>query len=526
MAPTPLLTLSLRKALGCYLLLAVPLVWLGIVTTDVFRMEGLIANGAASMQSWEDACVPKVYGEIYAYKPPLAYWLAKGSFAGFDSIDRWSLRLPFGLCALLLGGAVLGLLARVAGTRAGLWAALATVSGFLLTSKLGMATFDVPLALGVGVATTAATVNLTREKPGLGLWMLAYFGLGIGFLAKGPIALALFVPGLVLAGWVAARGRGLLAWPHGSGVALFAAMIGAWTVCALRHHGAESFDQASTEASLRLFDYRFPHNLQQPLRPLQAIVFFFPWSLFVLLGLTGWRGTQAFPTPRVLRIACAFLGGNALFLFVIATFEPRYYLPLAAPVGVVSGLTIERYLQAGSAWTARWSQGLRWATPLMGLGLLGCALQTAVPLGWIARAALGSLGLVGCLAGSKRWFQSTTPEGAVVWRSLVLACLLAGLQLGFLRPQKAYTRSGRGLAQAVDEVLPPGAEVWTDTKDGHSSLFFYLGHPVRTFERAGAPPSDVWVLLDAQAAEAAKWPSKTIGTFPVQGRTFVLRKSL
>jgi len=88
MAPTPLLTLSLRKALGCYLLLAVPLVWLGIVTTDVFRMEGLIANGAASMQSWEDACVPKVYGEIYAYKPPLAYWLAKGSFAGFDSIDR------------------------------------------------------------------------------------------------------------------------------------------------------------------------------------------------------------------------------------------------------------------------------------------------------------------------------------------------------------------------------------------------------------------------------------------------------
>ncbi|MEZ5976464.1 MAG: glycosyltransferase family 39 protein, partial [Planctomycetota bacterium] len=373
---------------GAFALLAVLLTALGVLSTDVFRMEGLIANGASNMGGAQGYSVAHIYGEVYAYKPPLAYWLAKLSFAAFGAESGLALRAPFALCALALAAMVVVLLSCAGFARAGRWAGFATVSGFLLGSKLGMATFDVPLAAGLGLATTAATVNLYKQRPSAGLWCLAYAGLAFAFLTKGPIAFALFAPGLLFAVLRAGLVRTLFSAAHLMGVGLCLALCGAWMLCAWRAMGDSAFQQSTTEASLRLFDYRWASLLRQPLRPLQTLAFFLPWSL-LLLRAPGLRSSaDADAQTRLGRIAWPFLLGPCTFLFVIATFEPRYYLPLAAPIAVLAGLAIDRGLERGRPLPTPLARGLKILLGVLALALIGGAVQNRVPIGGWNRAAL------------------------------------------------------------------------------------------------------------------------------------------
>ncbi|MEZ6020534.1 MAG: hypothetical protein R3F17_10655 [Planctomycetota bacterium] len=94
---------------GAFALLAVLLTALGVLSTDVFRMEGLIANGASNMGGAQGYSVAHLR-QVYAYKPPLAYWLAKLSFAAFGAESGLALRAPFALCALALAAMVVVLL--------------------------------------------------------------------------------------------------------------------------------------------------------------------------------------------------------------------------------------------------------------------------------------------------------------------------------------------------------------------------------------------------------------------------------
>ncbi len=72
-----------RQGAGAVLPLAIAggLISLGICTLgtsglDVYAMEGIIAWGGEHMFRSKELFVPRLYGEMYAYKPALAYWLA------------------------------------------------------------------------------------------------------------------------------------------------------------------------------------------------------------------------------------------------------------------------------------------------------------------------------------------------------------------------------------------------------------------------------------------------------------------
>ncbi len=68
-----------------------------------------------------------------------------------------------------------------------------------MVQKLLRAEFDMPLALGVGVAVLAACSNLASEQQRPWLWWLGYLGLTVGFLAKGVPALILPKTGMLSA---------------------------------------------------------------------------------------------------------------------------------------------------------------------------------------------------------------------------------------------------------------------------------------------------------------------------------------
>ena len=216
-------------------------------------MEGIVADGAREMVRTGEYAVPRLHGEIYMYKPPLAYWLASIPLRIWDRETEWTLRAPFALCAVLLGLSVFWLSGRMVGQRQALTCALAALTGGLMVQKLHRAEFDMPLALGVGVAVVAACCNLASERQSRRLWWLCYLGLAVGFLAKGAPALMLFGPGLLLAAVAVGRVKALFRPSHLAASASFCSWRGAGSTGVVASAGWEAFDQPLLEAKHKGF---------------------------------------------------------------------------------------------------------------------------------------------------------------------------------------------------------------------------------------------------------------------------------
>ena len=149
------------------------------------------------------------YGTPFWAKPPLSTWLTAGSFKLFG-INEFAARLPHFLLALLIGWLVWGWIARRSRREALL--AVALLCGTLVFSVSAAAVMtDITLALGTTLAMRGFWVGFhgsdsrrSREQ----WWLFA--GLGIGLLAKGPIALIL--SGLPIFLWALFTGNLLSAW--------------------------------------------------------------------------------------------------------------------------------------------------------------------------------------------------------------------------------------------------------------------------------------------------------------------------
>jgi len=68
--------MSRRTAVLLFLVVAITICcgWIG--STDIYVMEGIVADGAREMVRTGEWAVPRLHGEVYMYKPPLTYWLA------------------------------------------------------------------------------------------------------------------------------------------------------------------------------------------------------------------------------------------------------------------------------------------------------------------------------------------------------------------------------------------------------------------------------------------------------------------
>ena len=327
---------SLRAAIVLYLAISAPICLVGLAATDVVTMEGIVADGARHMERSGDYSVPRLHGEIYTYKPPLAYWLALGSFRLFGQESEWALRLPFAGSALVMGLAVLLLTARIAGRRTGLLCAFASLTGALTLQKLHLAEFDVPLAAGVGVAVAVACRNLAVERPSGSLWAIAYLALAFAFLAKGIPALMFYAPGLLLAAAWTGRIRELLRPGHLLGALVFVLAVSLWLVSAYQAVGWEAFAQPLAEGRDKGLAWSATSVGATLVKPLKGWALFLPWTFLLPAASRVLRGSE--PLRSLALAALSFvLAGVAIFMMVPAT-ESRYLLPLAAPIGILCGL--------------------------------------------------------------------------------------------------------------------------------------------------------------------------------------------
>ncbi len=485
-----------------YLVIAGLVIFPGLGTTGVTGIEGMIADTAESMIASGEPIVTRLYGEVHTYKPPFTYWVTAASFRAFGNSEL-SLRLPTALSTLAMGLAVLALVGCATRPRVGCYAALATTTSGLFLQEVKQGEFDAILAAAVGIAVAAACHNLTVDSPRRSpwVWLLCYLALSAGFLTKGMPALMAFAPGLAVGALVTGRLGRLFRWDHLLCAGLFLA-VGVGYVWALWELiGPAAFDQPLEEAGRRGFRWS-PEALGQTLsKPITIWAVFLPWSLV-------WPWSRTRPTERpdraggrrpidLLTLASwSFLGAGILTFMAVPTHHTRYYLPLAAPAGLVAGCALE--------WLA--SRPTRLASRLA-LGLAALVAVLSVALGFLAEiesisrfvpvvvglAALVVVALIGRVPRSRR---------LVVALLATVACFWAA-ETWVLRPQRAMLRDMSPVSREFAAHIPPGETVWTlgpaEPVGEWSSVYYYLGRPVRTFGvDPEAPPVDSFVIVSEE----------------------------
>jgi 4-amino-4-deoxy-L-arabinose transferase-like glycosyltransferase len=144
-----------------------------------------------------DLVLPTLQGEPYLDKPPLFYWLVMLSYRAFGVHD-WAARLVPALAvhATILVTYMLG--RRSLGERAALAGALALAVAPGFASMARLLILDGLLTLCVAVAVLAGFEAVRGDRFRWGWWLLSACATGLGVLTKGPVAVLLLVPVLVL----------------------------------------------------------------------------------------------------------------------------------------------------------------------------------------------------------------------------------------------------------------------------------------------------------------------------------------
>jgi 4-amino-4-deoxy-L-arabinose transferase-like glycosyltransferase len=326
--------------------------------------EAFYAESGREMVASGNWITPYFNGEPRTNKPVLFYWLVAldDEVAGASETGA---RLWSGLA-----GVGLALLAGVIARR---WFGPGPdlIAGGIVATSLGLTRLarsalpDVPLALFVTLAIWAATEAFGRDTPPTRrrhwLW-LAAIGVALGFLTKGPVAMALLAvvlgPIVLVERW---RGRrtapapihplphSAVSWLDVSVAAVLVIVIVApWFVLATEANGWRFLrDFFVGENVDRFLTDRF--NPAQPPWYYAPVVAggLLPWSPFLLL-LVG--PLVAAARRRSMSTAAARLAfwalGPVVFFTASAGKQPRYIVPCLVPIAVLVARDIWRRASA------------------------------------------------------------------------------------------------------------------------------------------------------------------------------------
>jgi 4-amino-4-deoxy-L-arabinose transferase-like glycosyltransferase len=422
-------------------------------------------EAAREMRELDDWTVPHLAYAPYLEKPPLVYWLGA---AARSLGDGWlALSLPSGLAVLAMVLATWALGRAWRGPGIGLGAALLLIGTSFTQFIASVLTTD-PLVAGCVAVAWWTWWEWERDGRRCFRWLLAfYLAIAIGWLAKGPIALALPGAGIglyaLLAGGLAGVGTTLWAMRPWWGLALIVAVNLPWTlaVWARDPRLIEFFYLRINLDAFASGSYNHAEPWHFYLPTLLALLVPYTLVFLPLLLAALWRtlagvrlrGLGATPPadPGRLYLACAFLG-PFLLLSASSAKLGTYLLPLLPPalLLVVDAL-------------AGWTRAPRWVAVVFALQavLLALALALLWPFAARIHAALAAHGPL-VIAGTE--LADHPALAAIDWDYLpVIAIALVAALLGQLAALVALLRQrlgpalaalGIGLACAAAIVLP------------------------------------------------------------------------
>lgn len=176
---------------GWWLLLAVTallyLPGLGILPM-MDRDEPRFAHATVEMMQRDNWLVPYFNGDYRFDKPPLTYWLMRLHYH-LLGINEFAARLHSVIATWLVAVVIMGIGQRLAHARMGLMAGMAWLLTLQVLVHGRLCVADMPMVLFVTLALRALMELLMKPQRQFTRWhWVLYVTLGMGFLAKGPIA--------------------------------------------------------------------------------------------------------------------------------------------------------------------------------------------------------------------------------------------------------------------------------------------------------------------------------------------------
>ncbi|MFQ3670265.1 MAG: glycosyltransferase family 39 protein, partial [Verrucomicrobiia bacterium] len=198
------------------------------------RDEPRFAGATREMISRGEWLIPYFNQEFRFDKPILIYWLMRAAIGVFGD-NEWAVRFPSILfaaataCVIVEWGRLLGR------HGAGLLGGAIWLSSFQILIHGRLAVADMPMVFSVALAQLALWQLLSATHRPFGPWFwLFWTSLGLGFLAKGPIALAVPLTTALLWRWL--FNRKPAPWRHLQplpGLILMLTLIALWGLPAL-----------------------------------------------------------------------------------------------------------------------------------------------------------------------------------------------------------------------------------------------------------------------------------------------------
>lgn len=258
---------------------------LGLASTPLFDLdEGAFTAATLEMFARDDFMQTFLHGEPRTDKPILIYWMQALSVTTFGW-SEWALRLPSALSALAWMMMAYAFARRLYDAPTARYAAVltSTTLGVALISKA--ATSDALLNACLAGAVFAQFLALRDGDRRMALWAWAFMGLG--FLAKGPVALLLPLGTAFL--YCASRGEWMRFMSHIMnlrGILVFLAIALPWYVAVTVTHGTTFIEGFFLKHNVGRFASAMEEHVGGPL-------YYLPVLLVLALPFTGLLGRVA-----------------------------------------------------------------------------------------------------------------------------------------------------------------------------------------------------------------------------------------
>jgi hypothetical protein len=389
------------------------------------RDEPKFARAAVEMLQTGDWIVPYLNAEYRFDKPALTYWWMDLNYLIFG-VTELAARLHGVLTAAAGALVIFAMGRRMFGPLAGLLAGVGWLTCFQVIAHGRLAVADMPMILCVVLAQWALW-ELLRHDPDTGadrprrynrwFWLL-WIALGVGFLAKGPIAWA--VPGLslIFLRWVFWRRP--LPWRHLqplSGLPVTLVIAGIWGIPALIEtqglFWSQGMDRHVIERGTESFNGRIPIPGYYFVTALLSL---FPWAAWLGQGWRGMRRDWNFQNALLV----SWLAAPYLIFLFYATQLPHYTMPgFAAFFLLIFQRVDQRGLEIEPGWPRKVYCGIHifWVPAFGGVAVLA-AFWPFPPAAQPLRAALLAL------SGSLLFLQLgalllRAPKPALRWSAML-----------------------------------------------------------------------------------------------------------
>ncbi len=426
----------------CYILLFHRLGAIGMLGPD----EPRYAAVAREMFLSGDYVTPRLNGVPWFEKPVLMYWGAALGFKIFG-VNEWGARFPSALAAAFCVFLIYWCGRRLWDRRVGFLAALIMASSVGYFAFARAASMDMPLTACLTAALVFFLVGLNDHSGNRRWWFyLFYAALGLGTLAKGPVAILLPVVAMVC--FIAVRGAydEWRSW-HPAGIVIAAAIALPWYILCTWRNGWEFIQVFIINHNFQRFTSTI-HGHQRPFYFYLPVLLLltFPWTFLLIPTLKrSFSRTEQF---------IAWWAVVPFIFFSLASSKlPGYILPVVPPIALLCAK--ELWAPSSRAFKAAvFIEAGTMAFIGVGFGFFGGMINVDPHVSGMLIAAI-ALGLSTLLTVIALWL---TPTFLTAFNVTTMAAVVV-IATSLVFPRFEETDTMRPWGDALHQIVPDGEVV-------------------------------------------------------------------